>query len=73
MASLQDVESYQYFLPRPVREVGKPLLKHSSSKPLWWPMGTGVMYDIILWGWLKVRYETAAKLEPLCYLFMGNI
>ena len=31
------------------------------------------MNGIHIWGLLKVRYETAAKLEPLCNLFRGNI
>ena len=32
MASLQNVASYQYFLPCPVWEVGKPLINYSSGK-----------------------------------------
>ena len=31
------------------------------------------MDGISLWGWLKVRYENAAKLELLCNFFRGNI
>ena len=31
------------------------------------------MDSISIWGWMKVRYDTSAKLEPLCNLFRGNI
>ena len=49
--------------------LGKVLELTVNNMTLWWIMGRGVKDGISLWGWLKVRYETAAKLEPLCNLF----
>ena len=44
-----------------------------NNTTLWWTMGKGVMDCIRVWGWLKVRYENEAKLEPLCHFFRVNI
>ena len=30
------------------------------------------MYGISLWGWMKVRYQSAAKLEPLCHFYVNK-
>ena len=37
-----------------------------------WPMLEGNMKDIFLWFRLKVRYESAAKLDPLKRLYRNN-
>ena len=44
-----------------------------NKNKLWCPMRKGVTDGISVWGWLEVRYETAAKLEPLCNFFRGDI
>ena len=49
--------------------LGNVLQLSVNNTILWCPMRKEVMDGIIIWGWLKVRYETAAKLEPLCNLF----
>ena len=49
--------------------LGKVLQLKVNKMALWWSMGKVVMDGISLWGWLKVMYETADQLEPLCNLF----
>ena len=44
-----------------------------NNTTMWCTMGKVVMDGISIWGCLKVRYETAAKLGPLCNFFRGNI
>ena len=53
--------------------LGKVLQLAVNNTTLWWEMGKVAMNGISIWGLLKVRYEDAAKLEPLCNLFRGNI
>ena len=42
--------------------LGKVLQLVVNNTALWWTMGKGVIGRISIWGWLKVRYKTAAKL-----------
>ena len=53
--------------------LGKVLQLAVNNTTLWWEMGKVAMNGISIWGLLKVRYEDAAKLEPLCNFFRGNI
>ena len=53
--------------------LGNVLQLSVNNTILWCPMRKEVMDGIIIWGWLKVRYETAAKLGPLCNFFRENI
>ena len=49
--------------------LGNVLQLKVNKMALWCSMGKVVMDGISLWGWLKVMYETAEKLEPLYNLF----
>ena len=42
--------------------LGKVLQLVANNMTLWWKMGKEGMDGISLWGWMKVRYETAPKL-----------
>ena len=44
----------------------RAVLKMEVNNSLFrWPMYEGNKDDVDLWSWLKVRYESADKLDPL--------
>ena len=53
--------------------LGRVLQLLVNNTILRWLMGKGVMDAIRLWGWMKVRYDSDVKLEPLKLFYEYNM
>ena len=55
------------------RWMGRALWLAVKNSTLRWPMGQGGDYGIFLLNWLRVRYESEDKLDPLKTFYPENI
>ena len=44
-----------------------------NKSPLRWPMHEGEKDDVKLWLWMRINYESAAKLDPLKIYYVDKI
>ena len=53
--------------------LGRVMQLPVNNTILRWPMGKGGDDGISIWGWMKVRYDSVVKLQPLYKLYMEKI
>ena len=68
--SITPIPTHLYFQSVWLEAVLKLALNISLLR---WPMHEGDKYGVNLWSWLKVRYESAANLDPLRQFYGDNI